>query len=257
MKSLFVKTLSMLLAVTLMASGLPGKMMTPPAAEAKSPVEVDQQTAPGIEEAERARALVLESPGLQWIQGLSAKDGLRLKTNRQPLVFLKERNGQRLYGANKQAALFLGEKDGHRIYQILLGFDDPSMDAKPASGSELVDKGCFVFAFVDIGEKEVLDVVRVDIGSADIDGARTVTMRNPTRQAEFLATKEGDLKKVSDSAPGGHRQGTKLNAPLADTNCGISCGVEWSLFCWLAEFTGIGGLICALLAVVICVWACG
>ena len=181
---------------------------------------------------------------MRW---LAAAEGLQLRTDRQPLAFLQEENGQRLYTADKQAVLFLGEKEGRRIYQVFLGFEESSRFPKrpvlwPVWEKEPAREASLVFAFVDVASQAVLDVVRMDIGSIDRDGARSIVMRNPAgRTVKLLATSSGVLREMSETS---HEDGV---SPVCPTEVVPTETCVGSWLCWLGGFiacsvlcTGIG-----------------
>jgi len=76
-----MKAIGILLVAALVVSGLPNRM--PSTAEAKPPLGLDDQvwSTASTEEAEKARALVLE--GLCWMQYLSLGDGLHINPTQQ------------------------------------------------------------------------------------------------------------------------------------------------------------------------------
>ena len=258
----------LLVMAMLAVSSLPTKPLL--AAEAQREVSSDKvaSSAQDLEEAEVARALAFDSQELRQMRQLTAAEGLQLETDRQPLAFLREENGQRLYTADRQAVLFLGEKEGRRIYQVFLGFEEsprfpkrpvtwPVWEKKPAREASLV------FAFVDVAAQEVLDVSWMDIGSIDRDGAQKIVMRSSTgRQSQYLTTKNGAVQEITqdgvvriDDVSIGQRQ---CGVQPSDVKCSIICGFVSIVSCAIitAATGGLLTIICAAFAVVMCAFIC-
>lgn len=258
----------LLVMAMLAVSSLPTKPLL--AAEAQREVSSDKvaSSAQDLEEAEVARALAFDSQELRQMRQLTAAEGLQLETDRQPLAFLREENGQRLYTADRQAVLFLGEKEGRRIYQVFLGFEESPRFPKrpvpwPVWEKEPAREASLVFAFVDVAAQEVLDVVRMDISRMDRDGAQKIVMRSSTgRQSQYLTTKNGAVQEITqdgvvriDDVSIGQRQ---CGVQPSDVKCSIICGFVSIVSCAIitAATGGLLTIICAAFAVVMCAFIC-
>ena len=271
MKRSSITTFGILVAIVLLvASSLPA------AAEVQQKVILGQEptASQNLAEAEVARALVNDSPEMQEIRRLAAREGLYLRSERRPLRFKQEENGQRVYAADREAVLFLGDKEGRRIYQIFMGFEPsvrsswvvPSVvDAPRAKPWEKSDRETtFVFAFVDLAVQEVLDVVWVEISRADSDGSRSVLMKNAGgRQANLQMSRTGALTETA------HNNGlpTETTQVYGVQPTGVCLG---GLLCFLVSFLActvlcvplgavtaiVGGVVCAFVCELVFWWVC-
>lgn len=125
-------------------------------------------------------------------------------------------------------------------------------------GQELARETNLVIAFVDVTSQEVLDVVRMDIGSADRDGARGIVMHNATgRTVKLLATSSGDgISPI-------------CSTEVVPTETTQTCTGQW--LCWLVGWIAytlqctaigvstalVGGVICAFVCEAVFNWVCG
>ena len=122
-----------------------------------------------------------------------------------------------------------------------------------------------VFAFVDVASQAVLDVVRMDIGSVDRDGAQKIVMRNAAgRTVKLQTTSSGVLREVSETS---HEDGVSPVCPTKVVPTEMCTGA-W--LCWLVgwiactlECTAIwvatalvGGIICAFVCEAVFTWIC-
>ena len=112
-----------------------------------------------------ARALAFDSQELRQMRWLAANEGLHLRMDRQPLVFLKEDNGRRFYATDNQSVVFLGEREGQRVYQVVLKFEGfPRSVKRPVLWSLMpwekpVREDSFLYVFVDLATQQVLETL--------------------------------------------------------------------------------------------------
>ena len=264
MKRFRIKTISILLVIAMLTvSSLTARPLLA-AEEVRSGKVVI--SAPDLAEAEVARALTLDAYGLDQIRRLTANKNLELTTDRQPLAFLREEGGQRLYIADGQAVLFLGEIEGQRIYQVFLGSKEPlqsSNQSKRGKGS--ASEARLVYSIVNVTSQEVWDVVQMTIGSMDKDGTQKIVMLSSSgRQSQYLIAKDGTIQEITqdgDIVPIAQQQcnmqstaAIQPNAPI----CGILCGFHSLLICEIITLlTGGVGAVCAVAAIFVCSFGCG
>lgn len=268
MKRSSISTFGILVAaVLLVASSLPA------AAQVQyKVVSVQAPTATqDLEEAEMARAVALDSWGVQHMQQLAASEGLRLKTDRHPLTLQLEENGQRLYTADRQAVAFLGEQEGQRIYEVALGFESAARSHGhfmiPSVMEELpVREASLVLAVVDVISQEVQKVIRIDISDQNRDGVQSVVMQHPDGQrSRYLVSSDGMGREMTkDGMTRLESTSLKLQRcnstqSTSDTKtCSIICGVSVVFSCAIitAATGGILSIICGLIGVWICSEIC-
>jgi len=252
--------------VLLVASSLPAAAEVQYEAVSQSLI-----TTQNLEEAEMARALVIESRDVRRMQQLAATEGLRLATNREPLALQLEENGQRLYTADKQAVAFLGEKDDQRIYEVALGFESVARFPRhlmmpPVMEKLPVREASLMLAVVDVISQEVLKIIRIDISEQKRDGVQSIVMRHSNGQrSQYLVSSDGMVRETTkdgmtrlESALLQQQQCNNIQ-PTSDTKeCSIVCGVSVVFSCAIitAATGGILSIICGLIGVWICAEIC-
>lgn len=207
MKRSSITTLGILVAIVLVTvSSLPAAAQERYEAVSTKAMSSTEDLA----EAETARALALDS---QEFRQLTANEGLYRRIERPPLVFLKEENGRQFYAIGNQSVVFLGEREGQRVYQVALKLEGLSRSSRlslfgsSAPQSRSVRQDSFVYVFVDLTARQVLEALWVDIGGQDAAGMRDVMLRNHRgQQAGFSAMSDGTLIQTNDNGVPMRRQ---------------------------------------------------